>query len=194
MGKIEFKNIDLSIMEMNEGQIEGLDKNPRQWTYDDVEKLKKSIEQTPELLEARGIIVVEHDFRYVAIGGNMRLTALRSLGAKEAPCIVMPKDTPIETLQEIVIKDNGSFGRWDAALLKKDWSECPFADWGIDVFDFESENEQQKSEKPKDYIDDGKSEFAIVLDAEEFEYVNCSLREYDKDPSEAFLNVMGYYE
>lgn len=190
---VEFTDIDINLIELNEGQIEGLERNPRQWTYDDVEKLKKSIEQTPELLEARGLIVIEHDFRYVVLGGNMRLTALRAMGAKSAPCIVLPKDTPAEQLAAIVIKDNGSFGRWDEAKLKRDWSDIPFADWGIDAFRYEYEEPKDEG-KTATPPDDGTVEFKIVLSASEFEYVNISLREIDKDSTIAFLQVLGYYD
>ncbi|MBQ2007534.1 MAG: hypothetical protein II236_02525 [Alistipes sp.] len=47
---MEHKKIRLSKLVANNGQIEGVPKNPRQWTKDDVEKLKASIEETPELL------------------------------------------------------------------------------------------------------------------------------------------------
>ena len=190
--KVEFTDIDINLIDLNEGQIEGLERNPREWTYDDVERLKRSIRQTPELLEARGLIVIEYDFRYVVIGGNMRLTALRSMGAKTAPCIILPKDTPVEDLAAMVIKDNGSFGRWDEMKLKTDWQDCPFVEWGIDVFTYE--DDAQKNEKPKDAIDDGKSEFSIVLTAYEFEFVNNALRDVNADQSVAFLQVLGYYE
>lgn len=196
MSKIKFEEIDLSLIDMNEGQIEGLDRNPRQWTFDDVEKLKKSIIETPELLEVRGLIVIEYDFRYVTIGGNMRLTALRSLGVDKAPCIVLPKETPIEELQKITIKDNGSFGRWDVEKLKKDWEDCPFLDWGIDVFEFESVNEEQSKKSSESSGDGGAKleEFKITLTSDEFDFVNCGLREICEDQSVAFLTVLGYYE
>ena len=61
--------IKTSSIQQNAGQIEGLPKNPREWTSDDVDVLCRSIEETPELLEARGIIVYPYEGRFVAIGG-----------------------------------------------------------------------------------------------------------------------------
>ena len=45
--------IDIEKLRSNSGQIEGLPANPRKWDANDVKRLAKSIEETPELLEAR---------------------------------------------------------------------------------------------------------------------------------------------
>ncbi len=191
--KVDFTEIPLDLLDMNEGQIEGLPRNPRQWSWDEVQRLAKSIEETPGLIEARGMIVLPYEGRYVVLGGNMRLTALRYLGWQNGPCIIVPEDTPLEDLEAIVIKDNGEFGKWDRAKFKTDWQDCPFADWGIDVFDFG--NEDLKKEKVTDQIPDGKTEYSIVLSADEFAYVNNALRELNPDsPEQAFLGALGYYD
>ena len=130
---MEHRIIDLGLLDPNEGQIDGLPSNPRKWSEDDLSRLEDSIRETPELLEARGIIVVPRDGRYVVLGGNMRLAAIRGLGRTEAPCIVLPESTPAEKLWEIVIKDNGSFGEWDTALLSSEWKDLPMEDWGVDL-------------------------------------------------------------
>ena len=128
---MEHRIIDISLLDPNEGQIDGLPSNPRKWNEDDLSRLEDSIRETPELLEARGIIVVPRDGRYIVLGGNMRLAAIRGLGRTEAPCIVLPESTPAEKLREIVIKDNGSFGEWDTALLSSGWSDLPLDEWGV---------------------------------------------------------------
>lgn len=130
---MEHRIIDISLLDPNEGQIDGLPSNPRKWSGDDLSRLEDSIRETPELLEARGIIVVPRDGRYVVLGGNMRLAAIRGLGRTEAPCIVLPENTPAEKLREIVIKDNGSFGEWDTTLLSSWWSDLPLDEWGADI-------------------------------------------------------------
>lgn len=128
---MEHRIIDIGLLDTNEGQIDGLPSNPRKWSEDDLSRLEDSIRETPELLEARGIIVVPRDGRYVVLGGNMRLAAIRGLGRTEAPCIVLPESTPAEKLREIVIKDNGSFGEWDTDLLSSGWSDLPLDEWGV---------------------------------------------------------------
>ena len=114
---MEIRQIEIRNLEPNTGQIPGLPSNPRQWTKDEMDNLKKSIGETPELLEARGAIVYPKDGKYIVLGGNMRLEAVKALGWKQMPCIVLPESLPIEKLKEIVIKDNGSFGEWDMDAL-----------------------------------------------------------------------------
>lgn len=105
---MEIKRIRLTDLEQNRGQVEGLPSNPRQWGKGELDDLVKSIRETPELLEARGLIVWPYSGKYIILGGNMRFSALREMNAVDAPCYVMPEDTPLEKLREIVIKDNGS--------------------------------------------------------------------------------------
>ena len=129
----EYRNVAIGLLEENKGQIEGLPANPRQWTRMDLDSLKKSIEETPELLEARGCIAVPHEGRFVVLGGNMRLSACRELGMKEVPCYVFPESTPTAKLKEIVIKDNGSFGAWDFDMLATEWSDLALSDFGVQI-------------------------------------------------------------
>lgn len=129
----EYRNVAIGLLEENKGQIEGLPANPRQWTRMDLDSLKKSIEETPELLEARGCIAVPHEGRFVVLGGNMRLSACRELGMKEIPCYVFPESTPTAKLKEIVIKDNGSFGAWDFDMLANEWSDLALSDFGVQI-------------------------------------------------------------
>ncbi len=128
---MEFQRIRLTDLEQNKGQVEGLPSNPREWTRTDLDHLITSIRETPELLEARGLIVYPHDGKYIILGGNMRFSALREMNEVDAPCYVMPEDTPIEKLREIIIKDNGAFGSWDYDMLANEWDDLPLSDWGV---------------------------------------------------------------
>ena len=65
---MEFKKLPVSKLTMNTGQIEGVPANPRQWTQADLDRLAASIEETPELLDARGAIVVPHKGKFVVLG------------------------------------------------------------------------------------------------------------------------------
>ena len=118
---------------MNTGQIAGLPSNPRQWTKAQLDNLKASIEETPELLEARGCIVDYHDGKYVCLGGNMRYAACKALGMSELPCYVVPEGTTILKKKEIVAKDNGSFGNWDYDALANEWGDLDLAGWGVSI-------------------------------------------------------------
>lgn len=158
---MESRSINIESLEQNIGQVDGLPGNPRQWTRTDLDKLKRSIEETPELLEARGLIVYPYDDQYIVIGGNMRLAALREMGAKDAPCIVLPEDTTIDKLKELVIKDNGAFGQNDWDALANEWSDLPLADWGISAWNTETEEAQEEQEVKEDDFDEEKENIIV---------------------------------
>lgn len=128
---MEIIKIRLTDLEQNKGQVAGLPSNPRQWGRGELDNLVKSIQETPELLEARGLIVWPYGGKYIILGGNMRFSALREMNAVDAPCYVLPEDTPMEKLREIVIKDNGAFGSWDYDMLANEWDDLPLSDWGL---------------------------------------------------------------
>lgn len=148
---METKRIKIKDIEMNTGQISGVPSNPREWTKDDMEGLMKSIEETPELLEARGIIVYPFGEKYIVMGGNMRLTACQKLKMKDVPCIVLPEDTPSDKLREIVIKDNGSFGSWDFDKLANEWDDLPLTDWSVPVWNTEDAPSGKREAKEDDF-------------------------------------------
>lgn len=127
---METRKIPLALLVQNTGQIQGVPTNPREWNGDELERLEVSIKETPELLEARGLIVYPYGEQYVIIGGNMRWTALKELGETEAPCIVLPKDTPVETLRQMVIKDNVTLGNWNMLALRDGWEAKELKGWG----------------------------------------------------------------
>lgn len=118
---------------MNTGQIDGLPANPRQWTKAQLDNLKASIEETPELLEARGCIVDYHEGKYVCLGGNMRYAACKALGMSELPCYVVPEGTTILKKKQIVAKDNVSMGDWDSDALANEWSDMDLEGWGVPI-------------------------------------------------------------
>ena len=130
---IDFKRIPLSLLDFNTGQITGLPANPREWTDQELKRLAKSLKETPELAEARGCIVVPLGSRFVVLGGNLRLAAAKHLKWADIMCAVIPEDTEVAKLKEIVLKDNSSFGSWDLSMLRSDWSDVDFGDWGINV-------------------------------------------------------------
>lgn len=158
---METKRIKLTDLVLNEGQIAGLPTNPRQWTKTELDKLKKSLQETPELLEARGILVYPWEGKYLVLGGNMRLSALKALKAKDAPCIVFPEDTPIDKLKEVVIKDNGSFGAWDFDQLANEWGDLPLTDWGVPAWETSEDQKEVTKEVQEDDFDENEQEIQV---------------------------------
>jgi hypothetical protein len=149
---MEIIKIRLTDLEQNKGQVAGLPSNPRQWGRGELDNLVKSIQETPELLEARGLIVWPYGGKYIILGGNMRFSALREMNAVDAPCYVLPEDTPMEKLREIVIKDNGAFGSWDYDMLANEWDDLPLSDWGVPAWN--TEEVELESVSAKDVQED----------------------------------------
>ena len=132
---MEIVKMPLADLEMNIGQIPGLPMNPRQWTRSDIDRLARSIKETPELYEGRPILAVPHNDTYVILAGNLRYEASKALKLEKVPVIIYPAQTPVSKLKEIVIKDNGSFGEWDYDALANEWNDLDLSSWGAGVPD-----------------------------------------------------------
>ena len=173
--------INLKKLVFNTGQIEGVPRNPREWTKEDVSRLAASIVETPELFEARPLLVVPRGERFVVIGGNMRLAAARELAMDAPPCYEI-QDRSVDNLKRMAIKDNSSFGEWDMDLLDEEWGACPLKEWGVTIPEKEpsvvSEPETGEmtageiAEKKREFeermaageIDEGDEEYQAFLD------------------------------
>lgn len=103
--------------------------NPRIIKDDKFKKLVKSIQEFPQMLELRPIVV---DSNMVVLGGNMRLKACIAAGLKEVPIIVADQLTD-EQKGEFIIKDNVGFGEWDWDLLANEWDVEALTDWGLEL-------------------------------------------------------------
>lgn len=112
--------------------------NPRIIKDDKFAKLVRSIQELPEMLEIRPIVV---NADMVILGGNMRLKACKEAGLKEVPIIVADNLTE-EQQREFLIKDNVSGGEWDFEMLANEWDVEQLEDWGLDVPAVKDLNEQ----------------------------------------------------
>ena len=108
-------------------------KNPRVIKDGKFQKLVKSIQEFPDMLNKRPLIVfTDVDGKYCVLGGNMRLKALNELKFKEIPVIVADEWTE-EQKNEFLIKDNVGFGEWDWDSLANEWDVEKLDDWGLDL-------------------------------------------------------------
>lgn len=136
----EYADIDITRLEYNDGQLEGISKNPRYLKESEHDKLKKSLTDSPEFLEYKPLMVYAMDNgNYVTICGNMRLRVANELrldGHSEfdtIPCVVLKADTPIEKIKEYAIKDNVQAGNWDwDELANGEWETDNLQNWGVD--------------------------------------------------------------
>jgi hypothetical protein len=125
--------------------------NPRLIKDDKFQKLVKSIENFPKMMELRPIIVNDQN---IVLGGNMRLAALKELGYKEIPneWVKKAKDLTPGQQNEFIVKDNVSFGAWDWDTLANEWESDDLADWGLDAANWaQNENINDSEEFGTDF-------------------------------------------
>jgi len=136
---------------LNEGQIDGLPANPRQWKGADVDRIATSLRETPELFEMRPCIVTPFGDGYVILAGSLRYSGARKNGDKQIPCIIF--EGGVEKMKEIVIKDNGTWGAWDFDALANEWDAARLLEWGVPAWTTSAEEEAEELEKSKEMGD-----------------------------------------
>jgi DNA modification methylase len=142
--------IPLSKLVPNNGQIEGIPKNPRFIKNERYDRLVKSILDHPEFLGARELIVYKQGEKYIVLCGNMRYRASKELNIEQLPCKVIPEYFSLEQIKAIIIKDNISFGSDDMDALANEWDVADLVDWGYEFTNFEAENEVTELEAKED--------------------------------------------
>ena len=167
---MQSQRLKIKDLEPNVGQIPGLPTNPRQWTKAEVDRIARSLKETPELFEARPIIVTPWNGKYVILGGNLRFEGCKANRDKDAPCVIIPEDTPVAKMKEIVLKDNGSFGSWDFDLLANEWDELPLTDWGVPAWETDpskmslTTKGREGAEGYSDFVDKFNEELPLTTD------------------------------
>lgn len=174
------KKIPLSEIELNEGQLDGLPSNPRFIKDEKFASLVRSLQESPEFLKARPLLVFQmQNGKYITIAGNMRLRALRELGAKDVPCYVFPKSTSVKKLREYTIKDNMAYGQIDWENIANEWEPEELKGW-----DFEMP-EDWLSEAPE--LPKNEEEATTGAEAEKQPEVETMLNEATKQAAEEIL-------
>ena len=120
----EIKTVKLTSISLNPD-------NPRRISNTDMDRLIKSLQDFPDMMKLREIVV---DETMTVLGGNMRLFALRKIGARECTAKIVTGLTA-EQKREFVIKDNSGFGEWDMDALANAWVALPLVEWGVDLPD-----------------------------------------------------------
>ena len=165
--------INIMCLEFNEGQIVGIPKNHRYLKGEEHDKLKKSLKDSPELLQYKPLMVYAIEGgKFVVICGNMRLRVCQELhnegveGFDALPCFILNKDVPIAKIKEYAIKDNVQAGNWDwDELANGDWEVEELQDWGVDcsfLTDTEPiEEKPERKETEDDAYDENEHEIEV---------------------------------
>jgi DNA modification methylase len=145
------------IIEVKVGEIKANPNNPRIIKDDKFKKLVKSIQDFPEMLKLRPIVVNDD---MVVLGGNMRLKACKEAGLKMIP-IIKANQLTEQQQKEFIVKDNVGYGEWDWDDLANNWDAEQLTDWGLDIPNFEPE--VLEAEEDDFAVPDGGIETDIVL-------------------------------
>jgi len=121
--------MEITTKKLKLSQIKPNPTNPRKIGKVEMERLVKSLQDFPEMMELREIIVDENN---IILGGNMRYRALKQIGEKECIAKIVTGLT-VDQKREFIIKDNSAFGQYDMDALANLWSDLPLVEWGVDL-------------------------------------------------------------
>ena len=154
------KPVSNMIQKVKINTIKNNESNPRFIKDYKFKKLVKSINEFPEMLKLRPI-VVNNDM--VVLGGNMRLKACKEAGLKEV--YILKADELTEKQQrEFIVKDNVGFGDWDWEVLANEWDNGQLQDWGLDLVGFDEDLDSEPEEKEDvDLSDKIEETFEVII-------------------------------
>jgi ParB-like chromosome segregation protein Spo0J len=130
-------------------EIKSNPNNPRLIKDHKFKQLVKSIQEFPQMLELRPIVIDENN---MVLGGNMRLKACLEAGLTDVP-VKQAKELTEEQKKEFIVKDNVGYGEWDWDDLANNWEAEELTDWGLDIPAFANND----IEEPKDNAKGGKT-------------------------------------
>jgi DNA modification methylase len=131
--------------------------NPRIIKDYKFKQLVKSIQDFPQMLELRPIVIDENN---IVLGGNMRLKACIEAGLSEVP-VIHANNLSEDKKKEFIVKDNVGFGEWDWDDLANNWEVEQLTEWGLDIPNFDAN--VLEAEEDDFVVPDGGIETDIVL-------------------------------
>jgi hypothetical protein len=161
----------MKIEKWNISEVKANPNNPRIIKDDKFKKLVKSIQDFPEMLELRPIVV---NVDGIVLGGNMRLKACKEAGLKEVP-VIKAEDLTEDQQKEFIIKDNVGFGEWDWENLSNNWNTDELKEWGLDVWEQPAEvdysllDEEDLSEQLSDMAGGVKKAIQIEFEPDHYD-------------------------
>ena len=126
-------------------EIKSNPNNPRLIKDHKFKQLVKSIQDFPQMLELRPIVIDENN---MVLGGNMRLKACLEAGLTDVPVIHANNLTEGQK-KEFIIKDNISFGEHNWDDLANSWNIEELDDWGLDIPAFANNDIVEKEDNAK---------------------------------------------
>ena len=171
---------------MNIKEIKPNPNNPRLIKDHKFKQLVKSIQDFPQMLELRPIVIDENN---MVLGGNMRLKACIEAGMTDVP-VIHANNLSEEKKKEFIVKDNVGYGEWDWDDLANNWDAQELTDWGLDIPNFDTEGFSDKNKELS--LDDVTDSMTITLKYTEDEYhiVKEALLKIASTPEQAIWKLL----
>lgn len=148
------------IIKVRIDDLKPTEKNPRQITKGDFERLKAKMKKYPKFLEAREI-VVDEDLRI--LGGHQRVRVLKQEGKQEIEVKQVIGWTD-EEKDNFILDDNITDGDWDWDIIANEWDEDVLDDAGLEI----------KMAEPHDYYGDERERTYKEMNLAEFDNTRSS--------------------
>jgi ParB-like chromosome segregation protein Spo0J len=113
--------------------------NPRIIKDVKFKQLVKSIQDFPQMLELRPIVIDENN---MVLGGNMRLKACIEAGLNDVP-VIHANNLSEAQKKEFIVKDNVGYGEWEWDALANEWNIEDLDNWGLDIPAFANNDIQE---------------------------------------------------
>ncbi len=126
-------------------EIKSNPNNPRLIKDNKFKQLVKSIQDFPQMLELRPIVIDENN---MVLGGNMRLKACVEAGLTDVP-VIHANNLSEAQKKEFIIKDNISFGEHDFDILANEWNIIELDEWGLDIPAFANNDIEETKDNAK---------------------------------------------
>ena len=160
--------------------------NPRYIKDEMFKKLVKSIQDFPDMLNVRPIVVNKD---MVVLGGNMRLKAIKEAGIKEINVDIV--DWNEQQQKEFIIKDNASFGEWDWSDLANNWDSDELTNWGIDIIGFSNVEDLGEGFSLPDGDKSPFQQMTFTLADEQAEQIKNAIEEIKRTDEYKYAETMG---
>jgi ParB-like chromosome segregation protein Spo0J len=168
-------------------EIKSNPNNPRLIKDHKFKQLVKSIQDFPQMLELRPIVIDENN---MVLGGNMRLKACLEAGLTDVP-VIHANNLSEDKKKEFIVKDNVGYGEWDWDDLANNWDALELTEWGLDIPNFNTEGFADKNKELS--LDDVSDSMTINLKYTEDEYhiVKEALLKIAPTPEQAIWKLLG---
>jgi len=161
--------------------------NPRLIKDDKFKKLVNSIQEFPEMLNLRPIVINADN---IVLGGNMRLKACKEAGLKQVP-VILAEDLTEEQQKQFIIKDNVGFGEWDWNDLANNWDSQQLDEWGLDIPGFDNVEDLGESFSLPDGDKPPFQQMTFTLADEQAEQIKNALDEMKGTQEYKYAETMG---